>query len=295
MLIYYSECSNISMFTFKEVIKMDYKESNSEFIAQELKEESYNTEYQSQFAELGYESQQEVKVKKKKFPVYIPIIIAAFVLLASIVVFLAINILTPTVEGTWVYEGEDGTKMYYTFNNDECDMNVGTLHFPGKYTASNDESGKNINVEIYAGYIYGTCQYEVTGNRLAKNRVLTLVTAEGTEYVLNETKAQKDSDYILPDENFEEVEELTGEWEFYYVEYDSSIKLTFNDDGTMSLNQFGYQDLHCVYTVNDSKINISYWDTELQTQEEEFYFKDGQLIMMNLNWTRVGESTADEK
>ena len=232
---------------------------------------------------------------KKKNPFYLPVIIAACLVVGAIVAFLAISIFTPTVEGTWVYEAEDGNSFYYTFSKDECDMNIGTIHFPGTYTLDVTDEAKTMNIEIYAGYLSGACEYEITGNRLAKNRVMTLTNAEGTTFTLKQTKAQKDSDYIMPDENFKEVEKLTGEWEFEYAEYNSSLKLTLNDDGTMIYDQFGYQELHCVYTATDSKINLSFFETELISQEEEYYFDGDQLIFLGLNWTRVGaESTSDE-
>ncbi len=98
----------------------------------------------------------------------------------------------------------------------------------------------------------------------------------------------------MPDENFKEVEELTGEWEFYYPEYDMSVKLTLNDDGTMIYDQFGMQELHCVYTATDSTINLSFFETELISQEEGYYFDNDQLIFLGLNWTKAGTSTADE-
>ena len=285
---------------------MEYKEEFSEVTqneevventAEETAEEvAENTEYATlDTSAFDTPEQEEPVVKKKKSPIYLPIIIAACLVFGAIVAFLAISIFTPTVEGTWIYEAEDGNTFYYTFDKDKCDMNIGTIHFPGTYTLDVTDEAKTMNIEIYAGYLSGACEYEITGNRLAKNRVMTLTNVDGATFTLTQTKAQKDSDYIMPDENFEEVEALTGEWEFEYPEYNSSLKLTLNDDGTMIYDQFGYQELHCVYTATDSKINLSFFETELITQEEEYYFDGDQLIFLGLNWTKVGaESTADE-
>ena len=285
---------------------MEYKEEFSEVTqneevventAEETAEEvAENTEYATlDTSAFDTPEQEEPVVKKKKSLIYLPIIIAACLVFGAIVAFLAISIFTPTVEGTWIYEAEDGNTFYYTFDKDKCDMNIGTIHFPGTYTLDVTDEAKTMNIEIYAGYLSGACEYEITGNRLAKNRVMTLTNVDGATFTLTQTKAQKDSDYIMPDENFEEVEALTGEWEFEYPEYNSSLKLTLNDDGTMIYDQFGYQELHCVYTATDSKINLSFFETELITQEEEYYFDGDQLIFLGLNWTKVGaESTADE-
>lgn len=285
---------------------MEYKEEFSELTQNEEVVENTATEEVEEVVEDATEATLETEdfetevleepvAKKKKSPFYLPIIIAACLVFGAIVAFLTISIFTPTVEGTWVYEAEDGNSFYYTFSKNECDMNIGTIHFPGTYTIDVTDESKSMNIEIYAGYLSGVCEYDITGNRLAKNRVLTLTNTEGTTFTLTQTKPQKDSDYIMPDENFEEVEALTGEWEFEYAEYDSSLKLTLNDDGTMIYDQFGYQELHCVYTATDSKINLSFFETELITQEEEYYFDGDQLIFLGLNWTRVGgESTADE-
>ncbi len=285
---------------------MEYKEEFSELTQNEEVVENATTETMEEAVENTADATLEAEnleanvlvdpvTKKKKNPFYLPVIIAACLVVGAIVAFLAISIFTPTVEGTWAYEAEDGNTFYYTFSKDECDMNIGTIHFPGTYTTNVTDEAKSMNIEIYAGYLSGACEYEITGNRLAKNRVMTLTNAEGATFTLTQTKAQKDSDYIMPDENFEEVETLTGEWEFEYPEYDSSLKLTLNDDGTMIYDQFGYQELHCVYTATDSKINLSFFETELITQEEEYHFDGDQLIFLGLNWTRVGaESTADE-
>ena len=50
------------------------------------------------------EEQVEPVVKKKKNPIYLPIIIAACLVFGAIVAFLAISIFTPTVEGTWLWK-----------------------------------------------------------------------------------------------------------------------------------------------------------------------------------------------
>lgn len=253
--------------------------------------------YASQFGELGIQEETPVAVKKKQFPIYVPVIVAACILIGSIVTFLLINIFTPTIEGTWIYKAEDGNSFYYTFKNDECDMSIGTIHFPGTYSTVATEEGRTANIELYAGYIAGAYDFEVSGNKLSRDRVLKLTGEDGTELTLTESKAVKDSDYIMPDENFKPVEELTGEWEFEYAEYGSSLKLTLNEDGTMVYDQFGYQKFNCVYTATENTINFSFFETELISQEEEYDFNDkGELIFLGLNWTRVDDTaTADQK
>ncbi len=264
---------------------------------QESTDAAQQAEYTPEFSELEA-TEEPVVVKKKKFPVQMTIIIAACVVVVALLGLFALKIFVPTIDGTWKYETEDGFAFYYTFDQspkgDECEMTIGTIHFPGTFEVVEGEDTDNVNIFVYAGYIYGNYTYEITGNPLLKNRVLTLSNADGTVITMNEAKEPKDKEYIIPDENFEEVEALTGEWEFYYPEYDQSIYLTLNDDGTMIYDQFGMQELHCVYTATDSTINLSFFETELIAQEEEYYFDGDQLIFLGLNWTRVTDSTPDQ-
>lgn len=287
---------------------MEYNEENREFteateevenveIVEETVEESQ--EYEPQFSDVlpEVEAVEEPKAKKK-FPLQVPVIIAACILVVAIIGFLAVSIFTPTVEGTWLYESEDGFKFYYTFDetsdSNECVMSLGTVYFPGFYETSVSEDAKSVSVSVYAGYVNGNYTYDIDGVRLFGNRVLTLTGEDGTVLTLTQQKKPKDSDYIKPDKNFEPVEELVGEWEFLYEEFGESYKLTINDDGTMVFDQFGLQEIHFTYTADDSKINLSFFETESINQEEEYYFKDNQLIFLGLNWSRAGESTADQ-
>lgn len=270
-------------------------------------EETANTEdnaeaqeYTPEFAELETEQQTEaVETKpKKKFPIQVPIIIAACILVGALVGYFLISFFTPTVEGTWLYESEEGYSFYYTLDETSqggtLDMSIGTVHFPGTYEANVDETSSSISISVYAGYIYGDYTYTLTGNRLSGNRVLTLAGSDGTTITLSEAKRPKDKDYILPDENFEKIDALVGEWEFEYEEYGASLKLTINDDGTLIYDQFGYQELHCVYIADDSTITLSFFETETISQEEEYYFEGDDLVFLGVKWSKVGASTADQ-
>ena len=250
-------------------------------------------------AVVNEETPVEVVKAKKKFPLHAPIIIAACILLAAVIAFFAISIFTPTVEGTWLYESEDGYSFYYTFDEkgDEksCVMNIGTIYFPGTYDVTVGEESSTVTVSTSAGYVNGSYTYTVTGNRLFGNRVLTLTGEDGSQLTFSQTKKTKDSDFIKPAEDFKPVDKIVGEWEFVYEEYGVSNKLSINEDGTLIYNQFDMQEIHCTYTADDKAINLSFFETELITQEEEYYFDGDQLIFLGVNWTKVGESTADQK
>lgn len=247
------------------------------------------------------EIEQEVILEakpKKKFPLQVPVIIAACILVGALVAYLLINFFTPTVEGTWLYESEDGFSFYYTFDENAqgniVDMSIGTVHFPGTYEVIADDTASTISISVYAGYIYGDYTYELTGNRLSGNRTLTLVGSDGTSITLPEAKRPKDKDYISPDENFEKVDALVGEWEYEYEEYGASLKLTINADGTLVYDQFGYQELHCVYIADDSTVTLTFFETETISQQEEYYFEGDDLVFLGVKWSKVGSSTADE-
>ncbi len=156
----------------------EYKELET---AQEVAEETSQTTevYTPQFADVNVAEETPVVAKpKKKFPIYIPIIIAACLVLAALVSFFAINAFTPTVEGTWLYASEEGYDFYYTFDKKgtetNCTMNIGTSYFPGTYEVTNTEDGKTVSVNVSAGYVYGVYDFEISGNKLAGNRVPTL-------------------------------------------------------------------------------------------------------------------------
>lgn len=284
---------------------MEYKEEFSELteLANDTEEnvENIETENSEEIIlneDVSGEELSQPTVTKKKFPLQTSIIIAVCILLAAVVAFFAISIFTPTVEGTWIYESEEGYSFYYNFDEkaDEkkCVMNIGTIYFPGTYEVAVGEDSSTVTVSTYAGYVNGSYTYTIEGNRLLGNRVLTLTGEDGTVLTLNQTKKTKDSDFVKPAEDFEPVEAIVGEWEFIYEEYDVSYKLTINDDGTLVYDQFGMQEIHCAYTADDETVNLSYFETELITQEEEYYFDGDQLIFLGINWSRVGESTADQ-
>ena len=286
---------------------MEYKAEFSELneltddteVAEEIADNAVETEALDETAALEYEVTEEAgKQTKKKFPLQTPIIIGICILLAAVVAFFAISIFTPTVEGTWLYEAEDGFSFYYTFDEKadakECVMNIGTIYFPGTYEVAVGEDASTVSVSVSAGYVSGNYTYDIEGIKLFGNRVRTLTGEDGTTLTLTQAKKTKDSDFVKPAEDFKPVESIVGEWEFLYEEYGVSYKLTINDDGTLVYDQFGMQEIHCAYTADDKTVNLSFFETELITQEEEYYFDGDQLIFLGINWTKVGESTADQ-
>lgn len=286
---------------------MEYKEEYKELIepvegekeAEIVENIGDSQAYEPQFGDVLPVQEEEAQIKvKKKFPIQTPIIVAICILAVALIGFFAVNMFTPTVEGTWLYESEEGYSFYYTFDETsegkECVMSIGTVYFPGSYDVVVGEDSNSVSVSVYAGYVNGNYTYNIEGVKLFGNRVLTLTGEDGTTLTLTQAKKPKDTDFVQPDENFEPVEELVGEWEFLYEEFGESYKLTINDDGTMIFDQFGLQEIHFAYTADESKVNLSFYETEVITQEEEYYFEGDQLIFLGLNWSRAGESTADQ-
>ncbi|MBR2714904.1 MAG: hypothetical protein IKB73_01700 [Ruminococcus sp.] len=264
-------------------------------------------EYVSQFGDLTTDTENDEVVavkKKKKSPLYTSIIIAIVVLFVAVLGYVAVEMFVPTIEGTWLYEAEDGTKMYYTFNDsaesNKLTISMGTVYSICDYEiATGEDDAQQVTLITDAGYSNQTYTYSISGNKLFRNRVLTLIavdstTGQETKVELPQANKPKVSDYIQPDENFKEVEALTGEWVYKFEDMGVNLTLTFNDDGTMVLNQFGYQEMHCTYTADDSKISFSFVNTDVVSEELEYSFKDGQLIFMNYNWVRAEDATPDE-
>ncbi len=271
-------------------------EDTAEVIVEDAVEEAQEAIEETSEAVDAIDEAELVAVPKKKFPLQLPIIIAACIVVVALLGYFAISLFMPTVEGTWLYESEEGYSFYYDLDDTKdgkvCDMSIGTVHFPGTYETVVGEATNSISISVYAGYIYGDYTYTLTGSKLAGNRVLTLTAADGTTYTLTQTKAPKDSDYITPDENFKPDGAIVGEWVYEYEEYGASLNLKINDDGTLIYNQFDYQELHCTYTADGSTLALSFFETEVIAQEEEYYFDGDQLIFLGVNWTRVDKASA---
>ena len=250
-------------------------------------------------------SQDTENKPKRKFPLQVPVIIAACILLGALVgyfVFSAFFVHEP--EGVWMLTTtvpletgeEQEVTYYYEFANDEsCVMTIGSIDNIGSYYKSVTEAGNSLYINQYYGVLAGEYQYTITGSNLFKTQKMTL-TMEDTTYEL--TQVGKKELHLKVADDFTPVPELIGSWEYPIPEYNISYIFTFNNDGTMIYNQADTVIYNATYTVDDENIHMSFCALDPDNPEviDLPYTVDGDsLNLMGLDCTRVGAaSTANE-
>lgn len=245
------------------------------------------------------EMKEETPQKKKRF-IMVPVIIAACILVGALLGYFIYNaFFLHEPEGTWVYtyvaEGADESEavdFYYTFEKDgTCLMRVGTISYIGSYTKSKGDEGNSLLINQYYGVFAGEYTYTVSGSKLLGNQELTLYYGD-TEYTMNQAKVK--NDLITVSDDFVADENLVGEWEYVFPDYNVSYKFTFNADGTMQINQYDFYIYDCVYTTDGSTISCTFFTTEEVTEEIEYTCDGNTLTMLGMPFSRVGAATSDE-
>lgn len=233
--------------TATEDVDKIFETSNAD--SSEVNDEDNNTSesstYTSQFGELeGYvddyssgDFQGEVnssiiaetpkkKMSPKKLAVILGITVAVIAALALGIYFVFFN---HSIKGTWVIEN-NGTKIYYTFNDTTLDMSVTNGYMKEKlsYNISYENDDK---FSYMAGeQIYQSFKYKVDGN-LLQGKTLTLYydgyeTSEGT--VLTYALSPENIELAAP--AFTKNEDIIGYWKSTdgYNSY-----MEFKDNGSL--------------------------------------------------------------
>ncbi len=267
---------------------------NVEDIAQTQTDDGYTP----QFDDIEYEIEEVPKAKpKKKFPLQSSIIIALCVVLGAVITYLALALFIPTIEGTWVLEGEGGINTYFVIESsgDEyyVEESIGTISVTGTCTITKGEEVDSMVMNLGSGQAIN-CTYVVDGNRLFGDRTLTLVDGNGSEIVLKQGDKPDLEEYVSPYEDFKANEDLLGEWTLDYG-MGEPAKLTFDEDGVIKVDWFGTQTETGIYTVDGNTVKRKiFYDKEYE-DELPFEFTDKGLVFMQQLWTRENYASPDQK
>ncbi len=289
----------ISETAAEEVLEIAAEE-NSETAAEENSEtvaEDTVTEAEEAItpAEDAFETAAEEAPRKKKFPIQIPVIIAACLLIVSLLsylVFTAFFLKEP--EGvTWSSE-LDGATYYFEFNDDSTfKAYVGSVEITSTYEKVKDAENGNsltVNTNVCNFYSGAPATYTISGSRLLGNQTLDYSYGEGYDYSLTQAKREK-VDLELP-KDFVADEALLGEWIFQYYGYDI-YKVTFNDDGSMVLEfvQDGIK-YNGTYTIDNGNLNFTYYVSDSVAAPLEYSVNGDTLTFLGATFTRPGAEPA---
>ncbi|MBQ3418013.1 MAG: hypothetical protein IJH32_09320 [Ruminococcus sp.] len=261
---------------------------DTEEIVEETSDSTETEEFESE------ETAEDSPKKKKKFFLQTPIIIAACIVLGTLLgYFLFVGFFLHDPAGLWSVSDDEGTTYYYEFKDDgSCVMTIGTIDNIGAYYKSQTETGDSIYINQYYGMFAGEYNYTITGSRLLGNQKMILET-NGYEYELTQVGSKEN--LLEKPVDFIPNEELLGEWEYLIPEYGVSYTFTFNKDGTMLYNQADTVIYTATYTVDDENVHMTFFTNEEQTVDLPYHFDGDTLNLMELECHRVGaESTADE-
>lgn len=253
------------------------------------------------------------KPAKKKFPLQGTIIVALCLVVGAFITYLALALMMPTVEGTWYYETSDGVKIYYTIEEKEdgehyFEIAYGTAYYPGVYEINPNGVSSSINLKAdYNAYIAaqpyaqgellfpecldGTYTYSTSGNKLFGECTLNLDDGNGTVITLKYVEKPELTDYVKPYTDFKVNKSILGEWQVDNSMYGMPPTVVkFNDDGSMSIDNYGLYVTQFMYSPVDNVIKMAGFGSEKVEQELEFELKNGNLIFGGMAFTRPGET-----
>lgn len=266
-----------------------------------FEEELAETADEPEQTEQADESIENVTPAKKKSLIQLPIIISVIIVAVVALGFLVFKCFFDTsIVGTWSIEStasadEAGEpdysyKTYYTFeSNGTAKVNVGTIEYVGTYTLSTDDDGtRSVAINLTSSDTYS---YEVTGNIFTGRTLVFTDTYYGYSYTLNGDSL--DLPKLSADDSFTPNDSVTGDWNYYDGYYDYTY--SFNDDGTVLINQLDMIYVKGTYTYTDDTITVTYYGSEETTMDIAYTVIDSDEIILNgLQCFRVGSASADE-
>ena len=239
---------------------------------------------------------EEPKKKKKPF-IQVPVIISlCIVVLALIGYFTFTSFFLREPEGVTWMTTYDEVPYYFEFKDGGVvKAHVGSIEITGDYEKFNNdgESSIIVNAEVGEFYSGSTATYSITGSRILNNQEFNIKYSDDNQFTLTQTSGWQ-YPLELPSE-FVPDEKLFGEWVFTYYGYEY-CRVTFNSDGSMKIdysqNGVAYNG---VYTVEDGKVNFTFYIGESVVQPIEYTVDGDVLNFMGMNFVRVGsKATVDE-
>lgn len=230
---------------------------------------------------------------KQKLTKYIQpsIIISACVLLVVIIALVvSMFLFTATEHGTWRLSTED-YDCYYTFDSDSdlCTVTIGTTtYYGGNYQKGTKNGDATMTLVTSEGILQGTYTYKIFDSKTSENDTLTLTDSQGKEYTLYGCELPRAIDLAKNNKDFVENKELTGTWQTSFGELeDMKQTVTFNSDGTMTLNQSDIIEYDCVYSVTDDTVTSTYYHEDAVTSSDFYLIENGVLKYKDLSWTKI--------
>ncbi len=182
---------------------------------------------------------------------------------------------------------EYNESITYEFTDDGvCRVTLGSMTLEGTYQlASTKDDGNLMSVNVvynYSPVFYGTYVYKVKGNPFTgKKLVLTDRYSSSEDQILEEGAAE---DLLVPFENGELDENLTGEW------YDPVNEITyqFTPDGYMIRSTSDGFTIRNVYTVmSEGVLLVTYYSDKEQSDTLSYQYNDGVLAIDGYELTKI--------
>ena len=245
--------------------------------------------------EYGIEEQEE---QKKRFPLQIPVIVAACILVVALLgYFLFTGFILKEPEGvTWSTE-VDGATYYFEFkNNNVFKAYVGSVEIDSTYQKTKSDSGNTLTVGTNVGNFYSgsPATYTITGSRILGNQVMEYSYGEGYDFSVKQA-SRKEVNLDLP-KDFVPDNDIIGTWVFQYYGYDI-YKVTFNDNGSMKLQMI--QDgitYNGTYTIDGDNINFTYYVSDSVAAPLQYSVNGDTLTFLGATFVREGsEATVDQQ
>lgn len=266
----------------------------------ETTEATEETVYQEADNDLSDTADAQPQKKKRllQFPIIISIIIVA-VAVISLLVYK--GFFDKSLTGSWAtkVQAESATAdeatndesdeelQYWVFDNDgKLKVSMGSVYYVYNYETSVSEEGENQLMVSFNGS-ESVFTYKIEGNFFIGKK-LTLSNSYGAEDIKLESKSYKEPD-LKHDDNFKPNDKLIGTWS--YNNGFSQMSYTFNEDGTMQMNQMDMIFVDGVYTYTDNTIEIKYLTNTESYMDLSYTVEENGLNINNILFEKVTEES----
>lgn len=253
-------------------------------------------------ADVSVESEEtpaDVQPKKKKRLIQVPVIIAIVIVAVAVLTLLVYKgFFDKSIVGTWSTpletQADTATpdeasadeaskpKQYYIFeSNGKLSVKVGTIAYVYDYVTSVSEEGETLLTVSFNGS-QSEFTYAVEGNMFT-GKNLTLKSAYGSEIKLSSDSFKEPE--LKPAEDFKPNDKITGEWS--YDSGFSQMSYTFNDDGTVQINQMDMIIVDGVYSYTDNNIEITYYTDTESHMDLAYVTGDNSLVLNDIPYEKV--------